>query len=205
MARTLVVVAHPDPGSLTHHVAERIGGEVTPWGSVETADLHREGFDPRFSVADRDLHVGRTAAVPDDVVAEQARLDRATDLVLVFPVQWWSVPALLKGWIDRVFVAGWAFDVEPRLTPRLQSLTTHVVAVAASDAGLYDRHGYDTSLRTQLAHGVLDYCGSPRGAFTFLHDSEDASTELVASRVDEVVETVRASYVARLGAPSRPV
>jgi putative NADPH-quinone reductase len=48
------------------------------------------------------------ATPPADVLAEQARIDRADALVLVFPIYWWSLPGLLKGWIDRVFVNGWA-------------------------------------------------------------------------------------------------
>ncbi|MES2901235.1 MAG: NAD(P)H-dependent oxidoreductase [Pseudomonadota bacterium] len=44
-----------------------------------------------------------------DVPAEQARLERAAALVLVHPIQWYSMPALLKEWIDVVFKAGWAY------------------------------------------------------------------------------------------------
>jgi NAD(P)H dehydrogenase (quinone) len=202
VARTLLVVAHPDRDSFTHAVARRLGEVAAAWGSVETADLHSEGFDPRFTLEDRRHYRGERSTPPADVVAEQARLDRATDLVLVFPLFWWSAPALLKGWVDRVFSGGWAFDIDETtgLTPRLQRLTTHVVAVAASDEGLLDRHGYDAALRTQLAHGVLDYCGSPRGAFVVLHDGEDARADLRAARVEEVVEAVRSAYAGRPGA-----
>nr|VUD28973.1 NAD(P)H oxidoreductase YRKL [Raoultella sp. NCTC 9187] len=51
-----------------------------------------------------------TGATPAEVVAEQSRIDKADALVLVFPVYWWSMPGLLKGWIDRVFSNGWAYE-----------------------------------------------------------------------------------------------
>ncbi|MVA76630.1 flavodoxin family protein [Auraticoccus sp. F435] len=188
---TLVVVANPDPRSLTHAVARELAAALPP-GSVEVADLAEEGFDPRFTLADRRAY-SADGSLPPDVLREHRRLDRATDLVLVFPVYWWSVPALLKGWIDRVFVNGWAFDHDPGqgLRPRLGALTTHLVPVAGDDAGAYDRHGYERSLRTQLEHGVVDYCGSRRGATVFIHESERDDAAARAEEVARAVRTVR--------------
>lgn len=106
----LIVVAHHHPRSLTHALAARIAEGVLRAGhSAETADLAAEGFEPRFGLADHAVHRGQ-ASPPADVLAEQARIDRADTLVLVYPIYWWSMPALLKGWIDRVFSNGWAFD-----------------------------------------------------------------------------------------------
>ncbi|MCP9989294.1 NAD(P)H-dependent oxidoreductase [Streptomyces albogriseolus] len=158
---TLLVAAHPDPRSLTHHVLEELEAALHP-APVETADLAKERFDPVFTLADRRAyHEGGN--YPADVVGEHRRLERATDLVLVFPVYWWSMPALLKGWIDRVFVNGWAFEYSPTsgLRPRLQALTTHLLPIAGDDSDSYERHGYEEALRTQIEHGIVDYCGSP--------------------------------------------
>jgi NAD(P)H dehydrogenase (quinone) len=198
---TLVVTAHSDPRSLTHHVAAEVAKAAADWGTVEHADLAAEGFDPRFVQDDRATYQGR-GPMHDDIVAEHVRLDRATDVVLVFPVYWWSMPALLKGWIDRVFINGWAFDHDPQqgLRPRLQHLTFHVVPVAASDEGLYERHGYEKALRTQVEHGLVDYCGGSLGSFTFVYDSEDPAPDLRAERIERAVSDVRASYALRHGA-----
>src|SRR5688500_11151025 len=98
----LVVVAHTDPQSLTQSIARRVAESIVATGhTAEIADLAAEGFDPSFGPADH-AHFGRTAPAPAEVLAEQARLDRADALVLVYPIYWWSFPALLKGWIDRV-------------------------------------------------------------------------------------------------------
>ena len=91
--RALVVVAHPDPESLTHRVAAELARGVAENHRAEIADLAAEGFDPRFNPGD--LAGFRHAAVqPADVLAEQARIDRADALVLVYPVYWWSFPGL---------------------------------------------------------------------------------------------------------------
>ncbi|WP_036311474.1 NAD(P)H-dependent oxidoreductase [Microbacterium oleivorans] len=183
----LIVVAHPDPSSLTHRVAERLAAALPP-DQVEFADLAAEGFDPRFTLGDR--HSYRVAVeYPDDVVAEIARIERAEQLVLVFPVFWWSMPALLKGWIDRVFTNGWAFGVGEGsgIRPGLGHLTAHLVLLAGSDAPLYERRGYDVSLETQIGTGILDYCGIQRGVTEFVYDADAGAT---AADIDAVVERV---------------
>jgi NAD(P)H dehydrogenase (quinone) len=199
---TLIVTAHPDSDSLSHHVARRLEEALRP-DAVEIADLAAEGFDPRFTLADR--HTYRVGGdFPPDVAGEQQRLDRATDLVLVFPVYWWSMPALLKGWIDRVFVNGWAFTVGPDggLTRSLGRLTVHLVPVAGDDAGVYERHGYGAALSTQIEHGVIDFCGARRGATAFVHDSESDDAAARARLVDDAVEAVRSAIRASRGAES---
>jgi NAD(P)H dehydrogenase (quinone) len=200
---TLIVTAHPDPDSLTHHLAARLR-DALPAGTVETADLAAEGFDPRFTLADRQTYRTGTDALAD-VVAEQQRIDRATDLVLVFPVWWWSVPAVLKGWIDRVFVNGWAFDVDPDggIRRALERLTVHLVPIAGDDAGVYERHGYAEALRTQVEHGIVDFCGARRGATVFVHDSETEDAEARERAVAAAVEGVRRAVVDRAPAGDR--
>lgn len=108
----IIVTSHPNPGSLTHAIAARIADGITNSNgghSHEFADLAAEGFDPRFTQGDVALMLGE-AAPAADVAAEHARLDRADALIIVYPVYWWSMPAQLKGWIDRVFTNGWAYS-----------------------------------------------------------------------------------------------
>ncbi|MGY4398252.1 NAD(P)H dehydrogenase (quinone) [Sphingomonas sp. UYAg733] len=169
----LVAVAHPEPGSLSHSIAEQIALGASESASVEIADLAAEGFDPRFTVADLAVH-RRRAPPPADVAAEQARIDRADALVLVYPVYWWSMPALLKGWIDRLFANGWAFDFNPDagLEKKLRHLRVHLVAVAGADASTYARHGYFGAMKTQIDHGIFDYCGARVLTSQLLVDSE---------------------------------
>ncbi|MBC3364204.1 NAD(P)H-dependent oxidoreductase [Pseudomonas sp. SWRI154] len=160
----LIVVAHHDPRSLTHALAQAVGNAIiqaNPTDTFEIADLAAEGFDPRFSFADHAVH-HREASPPADVLAEQARIERADALVLVYPIYWWSMPALLKGWIDRVFSNGWAFDFRlgESFSQQLRHLRVHLVAVGGADADSFQRHGYDQAMVTQIEHGIFDYCGA---------------------------------------------
>jgi NAD(P)H dehydrogenase (quinone) len=159
----LIVVSHPVPRSFTHQFAARVAQAVREdrGHTAEVADLAAEGFDPRFTGGDLALY-GRRAPPPPDVAAEQARIDRADALLLVYPVYWWSFPGLLKGWIDRVFANGWAYDEAPggKVVKRLNHLPVHLVAIGGANLRTYARHGYFGAMRTQIDHGIFDYCGA---------------------------------------------
>ncbi|HCL4034549.1 NAD(P)H dehydrogenase [Pseudomonas aeruginosa] len=160
----LIVATHPDPDSLTHAIAAQVAAGIAASGaqhSWEIADLAAEGFDPRFTRIDHGLLLKQ--AVPStDVAAEHARLERANALVLVYPIYWWSFPALLKGWIDRVFTQGWAYedDANGKLVQKLQHLQVHLLAIGGADQRTYARHGYFGAMKTQIDHGIFGYCGA---------------------------------------------
>lgn len=186
----LIVVAHPEPQSLSHAIAAHIAQGVSAGGaghSVESADLAMEGFDPRFNMADLAVH-RRQAPFPADVAAEQARIDRADALVLVYPVYWWSMPGLLKGWIDRVFSNGWAFDfsLDAKLEKKLRHLRVHLVGIGGADAGTYGRHGYDQAIATQIDHGIFDYCGAQVVTSELMLDSETQDAAAKLGRAHEI-------------------
>ncbi len=160
----LIVTSHPNADALTHAVAAQVAAGLSASDTahtVEIADLAAEGFDPRFTSNDIAVHL-RQAPPSADVVAEQARLDSADALVLVYPVYWWSMPGQLKGWIDRVFVNGWAYDegADAKLVKKLQRLCVHLIAIGGADMRTYARHGYFGAMKTQIDHGIFDYCGA---------------------------------------------
>jgi len=166
----LVVMAHPKPGSFSHRIARQVAEGIARAGHTsEIADLAAEGFDPRFTEHDHAVHLKRIPPSPD-VVREQRRIDQADALVLVYPVYWWSFPALLKGWIDRVFSNGWAYDerADTGLVKRLGRLPVHLVAIGGASERTYVRRGYFKAMKTQIDLGIFDYCGARVVASEFL-------------------------------------
>lgn len=180
-----IVVAHPHSGSLTQAIARKVSeGLVAACDrhSFEIVDLAAEGFDPRFTVRDAAVLL-REAAPSPEVVAEQARLDRSDALVLVYPVYWWSMPALMKGWIDRVFSNGWAYDdTGTGIVKKLGRLPVHLIAIGGADRRTYDRHGYAQAMKAQIEHGIFDYCGAPVLTSELLHLSDEGAPEALLDR-----------------------
>ena len=106
----LVVICHPRRNSLTGVLADAfIEGLKQSGHTVEIADLHAENFDPRMSVADEPDFGNADKIYSAEVRAEMDRVERNDAIAMFFPVWWWSAPAMLKGWIDRVWNFGWAY------------------------------------------------------------------------------------------------
>lgn len=111
----LVVFAHPQRASFTGELAEAFCAGVRAAGhTLEFADLYAEGFDPLLDAAQFALETALDPASqrPPDVAAEQDRLARAQGLVFIYPFWWSDVPAILKGWFDRVWSYGYAYAYE---------------------------------------------------------------------------------------------
>lgn len=133
MTRALVVHCHPLEDSLVAAARDRVLDALHGGGAeVRLTDLHAEGFEPEFTATDRERHLE-----PGADPSLQRHVDdlRWCDtLILVYPTWWSGQPAMLKGWIDRVWVNGVAWTLPEganRLRPalrnvrRLVAVTTH--------------------------------------------------------------------------------
>jgi NAD(P)H dehydrogenase (quinone) len=172
----LLVVAHPRPDSLTHAVAKTFADAAAKAGhQIEWADLAAEGFNPALFPPDEPDWDDTSKTYSPEVQAEMARISRNQATVMVFPVWWWSVPALLKGWIDRVWNHGWAYGFLPDGTrAKYPHARVLMLAVAGGDAASFAKRGYDEAMRVQLEVGILDYCGVTEPKLQMLYDSFEA-------------------------------
>jgi NAD(P)H dehydrogenase (quinone) len=151
----LVIFAHPRRTSFTGELLDAFCAGLTEAGhSWEVADLQAEGFDPLLDEAQFALETALDplSARPRDVLAEQARLDRAEGLVFVYPFWWSDVPALLKGWFDRVWSYGYAYAYEADRS-RLTRLRIRK-ALALCPAGHTDERLDELGLR-EAHHRVM--------------------------------------------------
>jgi putative NADPH-quinone reductase len=132
MTRALVLYAHPCPESFSSALHGCVVDTLTRRGwDVDDCDLNAEGFDPVLSRAER-LGYHDTETNTGPVADHVARLRAAEALILVFPVWNFGYPAILKGFLDRVFLPGVSFQlqdgqVRPNLTHirRLAAVTTY--------------------------------------------------------------------------------
>ena len=114
-ALALVVVAHPTADSYCQALAARAEAGLRAGGhEVVVLDLYAAGFVAAMSAAERKAYHGETP-ISDPLVAEHAALvQRAEMLVFVYPTWWSGLPAILKGWLERVMVPGVGFVLDER-------------------------------------------------------------------------------------------
>lgn len=127
--RALIVFANPEPDSFNGRlrtVALETLGELGY--ETEISDLYAQRFDPvegpqhypsrcqpnRFNAQTEQESAAARSCVSADVRAEIEKLDRADLLILQYPMWWYSVPAILKGWLDRVLVYGSTYTTTMR-------------------------------------------------------------------------------------------
>jgi len=160
-----VIVAHPNADSYTVSVAKAFSESAEQaGGSVVFRDLYRMGFDP--CLHSEEIPGNANYQVREDVAGERALIADVETFVLIYPLWLNAPPAILKGYIDRVFGFGFGFGpensgLEPRLTGRkLLSITSSgaprhwVVDTGALNAV---RTLFDTHLAKVCGLAVLDH------------------------------------------------
>lgn len=193
VAKALVVLAHPLRESLCGHYASIAHEALAAAGhETELLDLAREGFDPRLGEAER---LAYYAPVPDaSAIAREARMLREAEiLVLVFPTWWFSPPALMKGFIDRVFAPGVAFDHGSDfgpIRPRLDRLRHAIIITTLGSPWWIDRLVMWRPVRRMFRLGVLRAC-APKARFSYL--AFYAAEAPAKARVDRFAARIRAA------------
>ena len=165
--RVLVVTGHPRSDSLTTRVAKLFSQGLAENGhTVELADIYAEGFDPVLREDDEPDWGDSQKCYSATVQQEMQRIERNDATVLIFPVFWWSMPALHKWWIDRVWNNGWAYG-----DGNYPHRRVWFIGIAGNDQPAYEKRGYDVAMRTQLDVGILDYCSVQERRLEMLYGS----------------------------------
>lgn len=177
----LVVIAHPQSTSLCHALATDVIATLHSAGhEVVIENLYERSFDPRLTQTERDSYYTH----PFDQKAIQGeceRLSNADGIVLLFPTWWFGLPAILKGWFDRVWAPGVAFNHSAQfgpITANLTQLKRVLVVTSLGSPWWVDRLIMRRPVRKQLKYALLKVC-APQARFemTSVYKSEQINTE----------------------------
>lgn len=164
--KILTVFSHPFRNNYPGAVMDAFHEPFEQRGySIDILDLHGEGFDPRFTPMDHAHFWG--GPLSEDIALMHRRFEQADRLAFIYPVYWWGMPAMMKGWIERVFTGGWAYQygigVQDRGSKPLQSLLgnipTVLIGIGGAKEETYDKYGYGQAMRIQTDLGIFAYCG----------------------------------------------
>ncbi|MDT0611056.1 NAD(P)H oxidoreductase [Streptomyces lancefieldiae] len=190
---TLLILAHPRSDSLTAQVADRLRLRIEEeGGTVDLLDLYAEDFDPRLTPVDEPDWEDREKSYSPEVHAHMDRITAADDILVVFPVWWFAPPAVIKGWIDRVWNYGFAYG---RSKPRLAGKRMLWLGLAGGTDADYEKTGLATAMDVQLRVGVSEFCGITESSVRLLHDTELSGVPraLRSARVGDVLKAADAA------------
>ncbi|XP_055964460.1 ribosyldihydronicotinamide dehydrogenase [quinone]-like [Sorex fumeus] len=203
--KVLIVYAHQDPGSFNAALKKAAVEELSKQGCLVTvSDLYAMDFEPRATRKDftgplsdpehfnYGLEVPRAyqqKALSRDITAEQEKVRDADLVIFQFPLYWYSLPAILKGWMDRVLCQGFAFDFPGFFESGFLKGKRAVLSITTGgSADMYSKTGISGDIRCYLwpiQHGTLHFCGfhvlAPQISFAPGYASQEERAGLVAA------------------------
>jgi NAD(P)H dehydrogenase (quinone) len=216
----LWVFAHPEGRSLNGSLRDFGVRHLRAAGhEVEVSDLYAMGWkavadagdftgidtSQRLYYANASMHGYQSGTQTPDVAAEQEKIKRADVILIQFPLWWFSVPAILKGWFDRVLAGGWAYRVMDPANPSrslrygdgnlkgkraMLILTTGASAESLGPRGVA---GDIDDLLFPINYGIFWYTGmSPLPPLVFAGSNRVSSTQfkVLEQRLAERLDTL---------------
>ncbi len=154
----LIIYAHPNPKSFNHAILEAISGELRKKGKeFEVRDLYGIGFNPVLK--SEDLASIRKGTAMQDVQAEQDYIRAADFLIFIYPLWWAGMPAMLKGYIDRVFSEGFAYRISSEgIEGLLPGKKVFLVTTTGASKADYEDSGFFKSMDQLVDVAIFRSC-----------------------------------------------
>jgi NAD(P)H dehydrogenase (quinone) len=205
----LIVSSHPEPKSFTMSLSRATEEELVRLGyEVSRSDLYAMGFNPAAGYGDfkmtveepldlgkQQLAASQCDGFTDDLSREIDKLLSCDLLILHFPVWWYSVPGMLKGWIDRVFAYGHAYGPNGNLEGKRGQIVTTVGCFEERFLDLAGRPVEDCLLH--ITRGTLEFCGMEAMPPYVIYGVEEKDE----SGRKRDIETYRQTLRQRFGSP----
>ncbi len=158
----LVIYCHPYAASLSAAYRDEVVRLTEAAGHCAIVrDLYNINFCPVLSVEDLNLmHDGK---IPEDILLEQDYVKGADLITFIYPIWWGGMPALMKGYIDRVFSRGFAYDIDIAGSGEIKRLLTGKQLIVLNNFGScyedYQKGGMLDALKKTSDVGIFEFCG----------------------------------------------
>jgi NAD(P)H dehydrogenase (quinone) len=155
----LIVYCHPNPKSFSHAIQETAADASRAKGcDTVVRDLYAQGFDPVLKASD--FEAFRSGKIPADIAEEQKHVAWADLITFVYPIWWTGLPAVIKGYIDRVFSNGFAFSYgEAGPVGLLKGKRAVLFTPMGTPNPFYEQSGMLNALHLTSDTGILAFCG----------------------------------------------
>ncbi|RLJ33724.1 NAD(P)H dehydrogenase (quinone) [Chryseobacterium sp. 7] len=175
--RHLIIYVHPNENSLNHTLLNTVV-ETLHSQNQETVvrDLYKIGFNPVFSL--QDMQGQFQGKLSDDVKTEQEHISWAEQITFIYPIWWTGLPAMMKGYIDRVFSYGFAYRYDQGIQKGLlKGKKTVIINTHGKSHEEYEKTGMDKALTLTSDNGIFIYSGLEIIRHLFFDKADKASPE----------------------------
>lgn len=184
--KVLIINGHPDANSFNHALTESyINGVKQSDGNIQQINIRDIEFNPNLEFGYRK----RTELEPKLLNAIEL-IKSADHLVWVFPIWWYGYPAIMKGFIDRIFLPGIMFEyVKGKPLPKglLKGKTGRII-ITADTPRWYDWLYMKSPAINQLKKGTLQFCGVKPIKVTYIAPIKNATNEFRIKSLNKVFE-----------------
>jgi len=157
MKKILIINGHPNPSSFNFGIAESyLKGAIASGAEVEIITIAALNFNPNLQFGYQ-----KRTELERDLLESWEKIKRADHLVWIHPVWWGGLPAITKGFIDRLFLPGMAFQYRENSVwwdKLLKGKTAHIITTL-DQPGWYYRFSYGRPSVNQLKKSTLEFCG----------------------------------------------
>ncbi|MBK3775879.1 flavodoxin family protein [Azospirillum brasilense] len=184
----VVVFAHPRSGSFIRQAAGAYVDELEQYGhSVEVRDLYTMGFNPVLS----EEELARAGPVPEDVRREQEIIAGAQAITFLFPIWWAGMPAMLKGYVDRVFTYGFAWEMRgEEIKGKLHGREGLIVTSSGAPLDYLEAVGEMQAFKVTQDVAIMGLCGIK--VVEHVH-FDDLGPNTTPERIDDNIRRIRAA------------
>ncbi|MDR2861453.1 MAG: NAD(P)H-dependent oxidoreductase [Syntrophobacterales bacterium] len=154
----LVIYSHFNPGSFNHALLDVLTETLSKSHDVKVRDLYALSFNPVLT--GEDMAGLEQGAPPPDIQTEQELIRWADALFFVFPIWWSGMPAIMKGYIDRVFSFGFAYMMDEK-GPQglLPGKKVYIINTTGADEETNKQCGVFQSIQNLIDMGIFQFCG----------------------------------------------
>lgn len=187
-----LVWAHPRTDSFTAQVVREIQEQAAEQGiEISNLDLYRSNFNPVLAERDEPDWNNPKKQYSDDIHRLYADIEANDTIVMVFPVWWFSFPAMMKGYLDRVWTNGLAYGEGSSLKGKK---FRYVALVGGTESG-FGKYGWEAHM-TDYVLRMMNYLEVDDTKIDFLYNTLGMEEEISASHYQQLLTQARAIVTA---------
>ncbi|MBF0386072.1 MAG: NAD(P)H-dependent oxidoreductase [Candidatus Omnitrophica bacterium] len=182
----LIIYAHPNPKSFNAAIKEQVVSYLKSKGKeVVVRDLYQLGFNPTLS--GNDFAQFLQGQIPLDIKKEQELIGEADTLIIIHPIWWFNLPAILKGYIDRVFSHGFAYKfADGEIKGLLTGKNVIIINTTGGPQENYENFGYKDALKLTICNGIFAFCGMSVKSHKFFYAVPTVSNDARTKMLEEI-------------------